>query len=144
MSKSIAKQARFLIEVDGLDQFLAQNVTIGDLEISEIMVGQGIDQPDAKIPGKVTIGDVEVQKLIPTDSMETWAWDWLLLALTQNRETYARDIVFKLLGDNQQVIRTYVLFDAWPKTINLGELDRVGEDKVMETVTLAVSNISIS
>lgn len=49
-----------------------------------------------------------------------------------NLEDYQRDIEFSLLDNNDNVVATYILRDAWPLSVSGGDVDSGSQDAFME------------
>ena len=123
--------------------FLAQKVTMPDIEIEE--VAHGDINRDVKTAGRVTIGTLTVEKLMTTSGPDNWLHDWLYacqdhingggLAPMQYWETM---LVYEYAEDGQTVINTHICTEVWPKKVTGLEFDRMSSDNTIESIEFSV------
>lgn len=145
MTGNIAKTYKWLIEIDGVDAMLIQECTLPDIEQGVIEISRAVNEENMKIPSKRKIGTLTCKKLIPTDEVETWAYDWLKDANEGNRASYAKFANLILLAeDGVSPVRKYDLGEIFPMKISTESLNRTSEDALYETVEFAVSRFDIA
>ena len=67
-----SKVFNFKIEIEGIDQFLIQDVKMPEVEIGA--VEHGATNYNIKTAGGVSYSDAELQKIVPADGGDRWAW----------------------------------------------------------------------
>lgn len=137
------KVFKFVIEVDGLEQFLVQKIDLPELEIDS--TEHGAENYKVKTPGMINVSDLTLEKLKFANQADNWAHEWLQQA--QNIETgggqtvdvFKRDLIVRELSeDGSTTIYTHVLEGAWCKKVSQNSFDRTSSDNVMETVVISV------
>lgn len=140
------KQFQYVIEVDGLDQFLCQELTLPDETIEEAEHTEG--NAVYRTPGLTRIGDVTLSNLVPTDENDDWAKSWLLQVQDRQAgsggtpEQYLRTVVVRLLDNGGNTIKTYEMIDCWVKQITGLTLSKSTSDNIMREVVLVVNDIN--
>lgn len=133
------KDFRYLLELDGVNSFLIQEVTPPSAEFTEIMHGAPGNIPNAKSPGKPKFGDLVVKKLMPALKSDTWAWDWFGAAMAGVKNDFVKTGFLKHLGpDGVLTVQSYFLGDVWVKKIENAPSKSMGEENMIETVTFSV------
>lgn len=120
----------FILEIDGVDQLLIQELTTPDVELQEMLHGGPINSPDIKTPGKKKVGDLTLKKIAPINGVDNFAWVWLEQAATMSRGAYARNVVLRLTDETG--LRTLARFAGarlWPKKISGMQLKRSGDSE---------------
>lgn len=126
-----------------MNAFLAQKVTLPDIEIEE--VAHGDVNRDVKTAGRVSVGTLTVEKLMTTSGPDNWLHDWLFscqdlingggLTPDQYKETV---LVEELAEDAFTVINTTICDEVWPKKVNGLELDRMSSENTLESIEFSV------
>lgn len=133
------KNFRFLLEIDGANSFQIQEITPPVVEYTEVKHGSPGNIPDGKTPGKLMVGDLVVKKLVWGSQSDTWAWDWLGLAIAGQASQFKKTGFLKHLGiDSATTVENYFLGDIWPKKIEGSTLNLAGGENQIETVTFSV------
>jgi T4-like virus tail tube protein gp19 len=134
------KNFRYILELDGANTFLIQEVQAPTLELPEIKHGAPSSDPDSKTPGKLIVGDLVVKKLMPAFTADTWAHNWMAEAMVGVAGGFMKTGFLKHLGpDGLSVVQKYFLGDVWVKKIEPGNLVSLGPgENIIETVTFAV------
>lgn len=137
------KVFNFVVEVEGVNQYEIQKVTLPDVEIDSTV--HGGDNTDIKTPGRVKTGDLVFEKVRPAAGSDTWAWDWLMDAQNPNTGTgklatsVKRLIIIKEMApDGVTTLNSWAYKGCWVKKVAPGTLDRLSSDNLIETVTLSV------
>ncbi len=140
------KVFNFAIEIDGIDQFLIQEVKKPEVEVGA--VSHGATNYDVKTAGGVAVADAELQKIKPAPQSDTWAWDWLNKAQDMNTgtgalaEDYKKDIVFKELAPNGTTLNAWLWEGAWVRKCSENNHKRGNQnDNIIETVTISVDRV---
>jgi len=140
------KGFNFQIEIGGLNQFLAQKVTIPKVEVEK--VEHGDTNYNVKTPGRVMVDDLVIEKLSSTPATGNWAWNWLNVA--QDTTTgggllplaIKQTVVIREMDATGAVaLNTWVLEGCWVTSISNSDLDRMSSDNIIETVTMSVDRI---
>lgn len=132
---------QFAIEIDGINQFLIQEVKMPEVERGS--VEHGAEDYNIKTAGGKAVSDAELKKLVPAPEGDDWAWDWLLEAGNSLAEDYKKDVVFKELApDGVTTLNAYLWEGCWVKKISKSDFKRGNQNEnVVETVTISVDNI---
>ena len=122
-----------------INTYLAQKVTLPDLEVEETTHGD-INR-DVKTAGRVKVGDLIVEKLMATSGADTWAYDWLSACQDMllggglvPSEYWETAIISELAEDGVSVLDQWLCDEIWPKKINGLELDRTSSDNSIEHI----------
>lgn len=135
------KAYTFSIEVEGLVQFTAQEVTTPDTEVEAVEHGEGVSI--VRTPGMMKFGDISIKKLIASDTADTWARDWILQVNNPQTNTGAnpsvsmKTVVIRLKDAQGNVKKTYEFKDCWMMKKAGVTLSRTSSDNVIEECTLA-------
>lgn len=112
------KDFRFILELDGANQFLIQEVVPPEAEFDVNTHGAPANIPNPETPGKVKFGDMVVKKLMPANEADRWAWDWFAEGMAGNNLTFRKQGFLVDLGpDGNSAIQTWYLGNIWPKKI---------------------------
>lgn len=142
-----AKQVHFIIEANGLNQFICQDLTLPDKSIGEGEHTEGVLV--VKTPGRVTIGSMTLSNLVPTDQTEDWAYTWF--SQVYNTRTaqggtpsdYLRTLVVRVQDGAGNNIKSYELVDCWVKKVGGVQLSKGSDDNVIEEIELVVGDWDI-
>ncbi|MCB9047617.1 MAG: phage tail protein [Chitinophagales bacterium] len=141
------KSFNWLIEVNGLNSFLAQKCNVPLPEIGA--VSHGDTNYDVKTAGRIALEDMVLEKLVPAPGGDSWAMTWLQTA--RNMATgggalplnyKATVVVRELSDDGVTILRSFVYTGAWVRKVEHSGLDRTSEDNVIETVTISVDRVT--
>lgn len=129
-----------------LNSFLAQKVSLPDVEIEE--VAHGDVNRDVKTAGRVTVGKMTMEKLMTTSGPDNWAHDYFYscqdhingggLTPEQYWETV---LVEELAEDGLTVINTHLCTEVWPTKIAGLEFDRMSSENTIENIEWSVGTI---
>lgn len=140
------KNFNFSIYVEGLNPWLAQEVTIGEVTIEKVIHGDA--NYEVKTGGMRKVGDVNIKKLIPSDATDMWLTNWM--DQVQSAETgggklpseYKRDLFVEMYGpDNFTVIGRWQIVGAWPARRGEYGLNRLSSDNVLDDIDLSCDDI---
>lgn len=133
------KNFRYLLELDGLNSFLVQEVDPPEVEYEEIAHGAPVNIPNAKTPGKLAVGDLVLRKLKPALQADTWAWDWFGNGLQGVKSDFVKVGRLKDLGpDGLLTVETFFLGDIWPKKISDSSRNSMGPgENLIQEVTFS-------
>jgi hypothetical protein len=142
----IAKIYKWGIELNGIDEWLAQEFTPPEKSVATFMVGNSVNKPPIPIPGQSAVGTVTAKFLVPTKQTQITIHEWLADVETKPRETYAKFGVVKLYAeDGVTVIRRYDLGEIYPTKITPDALKRTdGNAAFFETVEFAISYCNVT
>lgn len=130
------KQFQYSIEIEGLEQFLAQELTLPDVTVDEVEHGEG--NIVVRTPGMMKFGDLTVSKLVASTVSDTWASD--LIRQINNPDTNTgqpvttifKTVVIRLKDIAGNVKKTYELFDCWIKQKTGISLSSTTSDNIIE------------
>lgn len=129
-------------EVTRQASLLARTTTLPTSELGEIDLkwgGRDIPIPGDRVFAEIPVTFIGVQDMEVLNAFEIWQES--INGSTSNTasataEEYSRDVVMQLLDDQDNVLKEYVLEDAWIKNIQGMELDKGANDSYAEfTVT---------
>lgn len=150
MNKKVqpVKVFNWVIEIDGIDSFECQSVTIPSPEIGKIEHGAG--GTIVKTAGMVNVGDLTFAKLKPINVGDAAAWDWMTEAqdsVTGNGnfpQFYEKDITIRSLApDNETTLYAWSCEGVFVTKIEYNELNKTSEENLLETVTCSVDSVSL-
>lgn len=140
------KSFNFQIFAAGLNPWLAQEVTIGEVTIEKVIHGDS--NHEIKTGGMRKVGDINIKKLMPSDFLDAWLNNWIdqvqsatlgggLLPIA-----YKRNLIIEMFGpDNISVVGTWEVIGAWPTRRAEYNLSRTSSDNIMEELDLACDDI---
>ncbi len=142
---NVSRGYKFIVEIDGIDQLLVQEVTLPEDSVEVVELGAGVNDYAVKLPSRPKIGNITLKKVLSTSKPETWAYDWLEKTKTGKREDYAKFAFIKQLAeDGTTVIRTHDLGEIFPVKIAPEGLKRLGTELFMESVEFAISKYKVT
>lgn len=139
------KQFNWTIEIDGLDQFVAQECTLPDRTIDEAEHTEG--NFVVRTPGLVRLGDLSLSNLKPSEVADNWAQDWftsvqdLEEGTGQIPQLYNRNIVVRLRDNQGNTVQQYEYKDCWIKQITGLTLSKTTSDNILEEVVITVNGL---
>jgi phage tail-like protein len=140
------KKFNFRIEIDGVDQWEVQKVTIPEAEIA--VVAHGDSNSDVKTGGRVNFSNLVMEKLKATAESDKAIWLWM--KSVQDAATgggllpiaYKRIITIKEMDTTgTQAIRKHVCFGCFPVKKTVSELDRQADENTMDTIEFSVDSV---
>ena len=138
MALNPLKQFNYVIEIEGLPAFVAQEVTTPAMNIAKVEHTEG--NVVVNTPGRVSYGDFTLSMLKVAPGADQWAYDWFNSILNGVGQTL-RNIIIRL-QDEQFKSRVVIECEScFP--IKLGEiaLSAGADENVMEEVQFAVNNV---
>lgn len=140
------KVFNFQIEIDGVNQFEVQKVTVPTPEVEA--VEHGDTNHSVKTAGRIKVEDMVFEKLRPLPTTDTWAWDWLKRAQDFDNgggelpENYKKQVVIKEMStNNTTTVNKWIADGVWPKKISQSDFDRMSSDNIIETITFSVDKV---
>ena len=134
------KSYNYVVEVDGLDTYLVQSITLPEREVEKVEHGEG--QSTIKTAGKFIIGDITMSKLIPTEMADSWATEWLDASYGTLANVYKKTLVVKVLHpDSTTIARSYICRGCFPSKVSLSEFSSTTSENIIETVVFSVDSI---
>lgn len=132
------KNFRYLLELDGADAFLIQEINSPDVELAEVQHAAPGNIPNAKTPGKMSVGDLVVKKLKPANRSDNWAWELMAQASVGLQLDFAATGFLKeMTPDMTGTIQSFFLGAVWVKKISGIAYVGTGSDNIIEEVTFA-------
>lgn len=136
----------FVIEIEGIDQMLLQEVKPPEVEIGA--VPHGAFNYDVKTAGGVAVSDAELRKITMAPAGDRWAFDWMSQAQSTQTgtgglpEAYKRNVVFKQMGANGVAVKAELWIGCWVRKSVTSDFKRGNQNEnVIETVTLSVDRV---
>jgi phage tail-like protein len=107
---------------------------------SETFKEGGENRFEHKLPIRTKYSDVSLKRGMLLNSAVI---DWCLNAI-QNREFLPLQINVKLLNDEHQPLRTWQLYNAWPKKWSVADLNASENTVLVETLDITYSYFTIN
>lgn len=133
---------RWIVEIDGMDAFLAQTIGRPQANGEETIVPYMNSQQ--KFAGKMKPNDLEIKfvdAIAPSQTQKAWEWARLIFEPETGRAgykaQYAKTVVLKLLSPTGEVVEKWKLINAWPKAVKPDDLDYSTEAVLNVSMTLA-------
>jgi phage tail-like protein len=135
---------KFRVEIEGLEVAYVASVQIPDAELGTMEhAASGQSQPTKYASGQMQFGDIELKKIMPAQSPDSWAYNWLTKAVDPASfqhgppSSYKRDIQIHHLNGAGAVVQTWNVAGAFCKKIGYDEQGSQDGDKLLQNVTLA-------
>ncbi len=131
---------RFRVEIDGIDQWAIQKVTIPEISVGVIEHGGG--DHNIKTAGKRQIGNLTIEKLKPLGEKDLWSQTWMMEAILLLPTIAKRNIVIKeLSNDGLTTINSWLVIGMFPVKSSQTTLDRMAEENIIESVEFSVDDV---
>jgi len=137
---------RFRVDIEGLEAAYVYSIKLPKVEAITKEYRGGGELYSAKYPVGMKISDFELSKIMPADSMDYWAWNWLITVVDPDVQRigvpseYKKDIEVQHLNWLSVPIHTWYMAGAWPKIIDYGEQGAEDLDKVIQGIVLSVES----
>lgn len=129
----IYRAYNFVLDFQGIAAGYFTQISGLSLKVETIKYREGGAGPGVrKLPGRVDYGDVTL-KWGMTESRELW--DWLMKTVAGNVDPKTVSIIL-LKPDGQQENTRWNLNNAWPSSWRGAQLDAMGQEAAIETLTL--------
>jgi phage tail-like protein len=134
------KQFNFDIEVAGIVQFTAQEVTTPEINVGEVEHGEG--NVKKRTPGLISYGDLTVSTLKVAPNADAWAYDWFeQLRLGTTPTQYLKNVVIRLKDQGGATVRTIECIECWVKKLGGMALSQTADENVIEEVVIVVNDL---
>lgn len=137
------KGFNFRVEIDGIDQFEVQKITLPEIEVEQ--VEHGDTNYKIKTAGMVNVGNMTFEKLKRLPTSDTAIWDWLrtcqsiLAGGGALAEVYKKVIIIKEMDTTGKVtVNRHICEGCWPSKLSQNDLDRMASDNVIQTIEFSV------
>lgn len=129
----------FTVEIEGVQAGYFKAVEGLQAEIEVVEYRDGNDEKVVhKRPGRTRFGDVTLKKgYLPNEMLSRW---W---RSARDGDVEPRDITISLLDSQGSVVRTYALYECWPKQVTVNAFDGKGNDVVTEEITFVVEDMDL-
>lgn len=128
---------RFLVQIDGFSQAGFSECSGLASEIAVIEYREGGEATSArKLPGRVSFHDITLKRGV-TNSRELY--DWHLAAL--QGQVDRRNVVIVLMDEAGNEVARWRIRNAWPRKWEGPNLNAMGNDVALETLTLTCESI---
>lgn len=137
------KLFNFVIEIDGVDVALIQEVKKPEVEVQAAL--HGAANYDIKTAGGVVVSDAELKKIKPATNSDNFGWSWLTTAAAGALpEQYKRNVVFREMAPNGTTLNAWLWEGVWcRKLVDDNNFKRgTTTDNVVETITLSVDKVT--
>ena len=135
----------YRIEINGLEIALVEKINIPKEASASVDHAHGGQINTTKTAGKVSFEDMVLEKIMPSEGSDKFFSNWRTRVKTQGAADYKEQIDIFHLGpdDTGSRIDHWQLDGCWPKELDYGDQDGNAEsDKVIETVTISVDNVT--
>ena len=133
------KNFRYLMEFDGADAFLIQEIDAPEVELPEIEHAAPGNIPNAKTPDKMKVSQLVVKKLKPANRADTWAWDMMADAAAGLTPDFVKIGFLHELGPNMvNNAQSFFIGNAWVSKIVNPSYKGEGGENLIEEVTFSV------
>lgn len=122
----------FKIEIAGLDQLEAQEVSGIGITVGVLEHGAGIRK--IKTAGMESVEDVTLKKLRPLQASDTWAFDWV-----KDRST--RNVIVSEQNQAGVTLNRWALVGAFCSKWTLDTLSRENDANTFETVQISYTEL---
>lgn len=137
------KGFQFGISLQGMNEFLAQEVKLPDVEYD--MVEHGDTNYDVKTAGKKKIGMLQITKIFPSDATDRGFRDWgnsIQSQVTGGGDLpsqYKRTIVVQqYANDGITVLDQWEFSGCWPNKLNGINFNRRASENTVQEIELCV------
>lgn len=133
---------RFVLEIDGVDQVLIQEVKKPKVEVGVVEHGVANGKTE-KTAGGTTVSDAELKKIKPEGGSDSWAWDLMIQAQTGVAADYKFDAVFKELApDGVTTLNSWLWIGCFIKSPEDAEFKKgIQNENLIETVMISVDDV---
>lgn len=142
------KKFQFGIFLFGMNQFLAQKVTLPDREVAQTKHGEG--NTTVKTGGMLELGNLVIEKLMTASIPDKLMWSWIRLVQDEFTGGGAPPDVYKkacqvqhLSNNGSGVLATYNYVGVWPTKINGIELDRLSSENTIQSIEFSVDKEAV-
>ena len=112
------KDHRFILEIDGFNQFLIEEVDPPEVEYEVHVHGAPGNIPNPNTPGKMKTNDMVVKKLMPAGRPDIEIWDWFGRAmLGDNLALNKQGFLIDLDPTSLVPVQWWYLGNIWPSKI---------------------------
>ena len=139
----------FLVKIDGFDAGWFQKANIPEVEVEVDEFNPLGSVRATKFGGRFTVGDCTLEKGVPADRPDNAAWGWLTQAANTRRgelgnpPDYRRDVELQELDHVGNVIRAWILKEAFCSKISWSDFKGESSEHIVETLTLTVGDIEM-
>lgn len=140
------KGFNFRIEINGLNQFEVQKITLPEIEIDK--VEHGDTNRLIKTAGMIKLGDLKLEKLVRLPGSDLWAWQWLTSAQDMTFGTgnlanvYKRSIVIREMSPTGLgILNSWIIDGAWVSKISQSDFTRTESDNIIQTLEISCDGI---
>jgi hypothetical protein len=133
------KKFRFILELDGADSFLVQEITPPDVELAIVEHGSPGNMPNGKSAGKMKVGDLVLKKLKPANRKDTWAWGLMATAMIEPMSSaFKTGFLKEMSTDMVTPLQSHYLGNCWVSKITNDGYKLDDSENIMQEVTFAV------
>lgn len=137
------KVFNFLIEIDGIDQFEVQKVTLPEMGVEQ--VEHGDVNYKVKTAGQVTVGNMTFEKLKRCPGSDLEGWNWMRSCQSQLAgggllaQSYKKIVIIKEMDTTGKItLNKHICTGVWPTKISQTDFDRTSSDNIIQTVEFSV------
>ena len=134
---------RYRVDIEGLEAAYVYSIKIPKVEVITKEYRGGGELYATEYPVGIKIGVFELFKIMPADSMDYWAWEWLTQVVDPAVQklgvpsSYKRDIEVHHLNWLSVPIHTWYITGAWPKSIEYDDQGAEDLEKEIQRLILA-------
>jgi phage tail-like protein len=136
------KKFSFVVEIEGVRSAEFAKCSELSAEVAVVLQWQGGRVIPDKSPGRVTVTDVTLERGVADGDSDLYDWFLDVVRMTANSglvtPEYKRPVEILQLDRDGTVLRRWILDNAWPIKMVVGEWDNDSDENVVEMLTLAI------
>jgi phage tail-like protein len=128
---------RYRLEVEGqsVGSFSSLDGPSLSFEVLEFREGQDPNATPRKLKGRIHWGDVTLKRGFMNRSFFE---NWIRSIQQDPTKEYRKNLALVILDDNQSEVTRYNLFQCWPSSWKLTNLEGKGNDVLVEEVVVVI------
>lgn len=140
------KVFNYEVEINGLNQFEVQKLTLPDINIEQVEHGDANHK--IKTPGMVTVGNCTLEKIKRLPGADNWAWNWLRDAQNMNTGTgtlasgHKMTLIVRERTPTGLSANYWLLEGCWVCRISQSDFSRTDSENIIQTVEISVDRVS--
>lgn len=145
--RTFHKKFAFVIEVEGVESAAFTKMSSLEAEIAKTEQWEGGRLIPIKEPGRVTVSDTTLERGVANGDSDLYQW-WLdVVKVSANSGLptpfYKRQVDTIQLDRDGSILRRWILNDAWPTKMVVGDWDNGADDNVVESCTLTFDTFDL-
>ena len=146
--RSIHKKFKFLVEIDDVAVAKFTNCSELSSEIAVVSYYEGGALTPLKEPGRASFEDVTLERGAVTSDLDLSLWYKQVVNAAANSglatPNYKRTLDIVQLDRDNEALRRWTLYNAWPSMFRAGEWDNDSDENVIEAIRLSYDYFELS